>query len=62
MTIFGWAVGGYQWKWKSICSAGNGEDAVEGAEVGGEGAVVGAWSKDEFGKALDRIGWGGGKL
>lgn len=41
--------------------AGDRDDAVESAEVGGEGAVVGFWTEEELGEALSCVGRGGGE-
>lgn len=42
-----------------MCTGGDVDDAVEGMEVRGESAVVLLRVKEEFGEALDGVGWVG---
>ena len=40
-----------------MCAGRDVDDAVEGVEVRGEGAIVLCWVKQELGEALDRVWW-----
>lgn len=40
-----------------MCAGCDVDDAVEGVEVGGEGAVVLGWGEEELGEALDGVWW-----
>ena len=44
-----------------MCAGGDVDNAVESVEVGGESAVVGFRFEEEFGQALDCVGWVGGE-
>jgi hypothetical protein len=44
-------------KRKDVCGAGDGDDAVDGAQPGRERFVVFCGAEDEFGESLDCMWW-----
>ena len=45
------------WEWEDVCGAGDGDDAVDGAQPRGERLVVGCGGEDEFGESLNGVRW-----
>lgn len=58
-----WLVGsaGRLLQWEDVRAAGDRDDAVDSAQVGGQGAVVRVRTHDELSEALDCMGWFGGE-